>query len=130
QVALARVTPPGARAPTLSGGPRAGAGLPSEESATLRPSWAAPLAPLPASLAPCWLHFSLARVNAHTAPAPELSSGPPMTAVLPSEDSATPEPKCAAPLSPLPVSFAPCWLQVEPVRVNAHAAPTPLLSPG
>ena len=35
-----------------------------------------------------------------------------------------------APVSPLPVSFAPCCVQVPPERVNTHAAPTSLLSPG
>ena len=34
------------------------------------------------------------------------------------------------PVSSLAVSFGPCWVQVEPERVNTHAAPTPLLSSG
>ena len=49
---------------------------------------------------------------------------PPIRAVLPSPDSATLEPNRARPVSPLPVSFVPCCFQVEPERVNTHAAPT------
>ena len=30
-------------------------------------------------------------------------------------------------MPPLPVNFVPCWVQVEPVRVNFHAAPVLLI---
>src|SRR2546426_11020101 len=57
-----------------------------------------------------------------------------MSAVLPSADSATLRPNSTGPgqlgapqdaplKAPLPVSFA-CWVQVEPERVNTHAAPS------
>src|SRR5438132_9307680 len=47
-----------------------------------------------------------------------------MSAVLPSEDTATLEPNLAVPLAPVPVSFGPYCVHVEPERVNTHAAPT------
>src|SRR6185437_10607144 len=57
------------------------------------------------------------------APTPPLSPPPPISAVPPSVDSATPEPKWPLPLlSSLAVSFGPCWRQ-PPGRVNIHAAP-------
>jgi hypothetical protein len=50
--------------------------------------------------------------------------------VVPSEDTATLLPKAPSPISsPLfGMSFSASWVQVEPERVNAQAAPTPLLS--
>src|SRR5439155_803780 len=63
------------------------------------------------------------RLNTHAAPVLPLSSSPPIRAVLPSADSATPPPKVPAPLSSLPVSFEPCCVQVEPERVNTPTAP-------
>jgi hypothetical protein len=57
--------------------------------------------------------------NVHTAPAPPLSSGPPITALPPSDDSATAEPNEAAPEAPLPVSFVACCTQLVPDRLNA-----------
>src|SRR5439155_1088757 len=85
---------------------------------------------LPVSFAPCWVHFPSERVNTHAEPEP--SSGPPISAVLPSEETATLAPNWTAlrAVAPVPVSFEPCWLHVSPERVNAHAAPTSLLSPG
>ena len=88
---------------------------------------------LAVSFAPCWLQVVPERGNTHAAPAPALSSGPPISAtVSPSAASATLTPKkpSAAPLPRFwPVSFAPCWVQVVPERVNAHAAPAPLCRP-
>src|SRR5262245_7317435 len=104
------------------------AALPSPDSATAKPGAAAPAAPLPINLAPCCVHTPPLRVNAHVAPMPPLSPGPPRTAVLPSSDSATDRPCWAPPTAPLPISLAPCWVQTPPLRVNTHAAPRLLLS--
>src|SRR6516225_5687339 len=50
-------------------------------------------------------------------------------AVLPSPDSATDWPwSTLGPTAPLPTSLLPCWVQTPPLRVNTHAAPTPVLS--
>src|SRR3954452_14501362 len=114
----------------LSSGPPISAVLPSSDSATLCPNWPAPVSPLPVSFAPCWVQVPPERVKAHAAPTNPLSKGPPIRAVLPSADSATLMPKRPKPLSSLPVSFVACWVQTPPERVNAHAAPTPPLSPG
>ena len=87
--------------------------LPSEETATLAPNWTAlrAVAPVPVSFEPCWLHVSPERVNAHAAPTSLLSPGPPISPVLPSEDSATPAPNSPGSssllTSPLPVSLGP-----------------------
>ena len=72
--------------------------LPSEESATLTPNWPSPLSPVPSSaqpvgqsptsFAPCWVHAPPERVNTHAAPALLLSKAPPISAVLPSPESA------------------------------------------
>ena len=77
------------------------------------------------SFSPCWVHVDPERVNTHAAPAPPLSPDPPISAVLPSAESATLLPNSPSPVSPVPVSFSPCWVQVDPERVNTHAAPTP-----
>src|SRR5438094_140237 len=112
--------------------------LPSEESATPAPnSTRAPISSAPVSFEPCWVQVEPERVNTHAAPGP--SSGPPTSAVLPSEESATLAPNLPgnffAPgsslISPLPVSFDPCCFHSDPDgSVNTQAAPTPLLSPG
>ena len=103
--------------------------LPSEDSATLLPKKGMPTTPAPVSFSPCWVQVEPERVNTHAAPRSPLSPHPPIRAVLPSEDSATLEPKSASPIAPPGMSFPPCCVQVEPERVNTHAAPTPL-SPG
>src|SRR5689334_308471 len=100
---------------------------PSEESATRQPT-ARPSSP-PVSFGPCWVQVEPERVNTHAAPKPLWSYGPPIKAVSPSEERATLLPKPPSPLSSPPVSFGPCWVQVEPERVNTHAAPMLLLSP-
>ena len=123
QVVPERVNTHTAPAPPLSSKPPTSAVLPSDDSATLLPWKAAPTAPVPTSFAPCWVQVVPERVNTHTAPAPPLSSKPPTSAVLPSDDSATLLPWKAAPTAPVPTSFAPCWVQVVPERVNTHTAP-------
>jgi hypothetical protein len=132
QVEPERVNTQAAPTLALSPGPPISAVLPgSEESATLEPNSPGPLSPLPVSFAPCWVHFDSERVNTQAAPTLPLAAGPPTSAVLPSlEESATLVPNWPEPISPLPVSFAPCGVQVEPERVNTHAAPTLALSPG
>src|SRR5690349_7588700 len=111
-------------------GPPKSTVLASEDSATLKPSSAPAVASLPTSLGPCWLQTEPARVYSHAAPRSLLSWPPPTKAVFPSADSPTANPCAAAPLASLPTSFVPCWAQVAPDRVYAHAAPTSLLSPG
>src|SRR6516225_6943411 len=70
------------------------------------------------------------RVYTHAAPGPAPSPNPPTMAVLPSPDSETAEPWYARPTAPVPTSFAPCWLQTPPERVNTQAAPASALSKG
>src|SRR5664279_1258233 len=90
-------------APTfvLSPYPPTMAVLPSEDTATEEPCEAAPTAPVPTSLLPCWLHTPPLRVKTQAAPMLVLSLGPPTMAVLPSEDSPTEEPCEAAPTAPV-----------------------------
>src|SRR4029077_9628716 len=57
----------------LSALPPTTAVFPSPDSAMDRPCCALPPAPVPTSLAPCWLHAVPARVKTHAAPAPLLS---------------------------------------------------------
>src|SRR5262245_61530978 len=66
--------------------------------------------------------------NAQTAPIDWLSSMPPIRAVWPLAESASLKPNAPAPISPLPVSFDPRWVQAVPVRANTHAAPVSALS--
>jgi hypothetical protein len=49
-----------------------------------------------------------------------------MAAVIPSAERATDTPNRAPPAASLPVSFPPCCVHVEPLRVKIHAAPVPL----
>ena len=81
------------------------------------------------SFGPCWLHTPPERVNTHAAPSSSLSPGPPISAVLPSAESATSTPNWLLPSSP-PVSFGPCWLHIPPERVNTHTAPVAMSSSG
>jgi len=102
--------------------------LPSAESATLLPKRPfVPSSEPPVSFGPCWVQVDPERVNTHAAPTclPAVSSlMPPIRAVFPSAESATPMPNWPSPCSPPPVSFGPCWVQVDPERVNTHAAPS------
>src|SRR5262249_57332754 len=105
--------------------------LAPDDSATAAPNWAEPLAPAAVSFEPSWVQVAPERLNTHAAPASPSSSGPPISAVFPSEDSATLVPTPATiPVIPLPVSFDPCWLQFSPERVNTHPAPFPASSSG
>ena len=66
----------------------------------LLPNSPAPVSPLPVSFSPCWVHVS-ARAREHPSGADAvLSVGPPISAVLPSEESATLAPNSPAPVSP------------------------------
>src|SRR5262245_24033727 len=69
-----------------------------------------------------------ATTNTHAAPAPLLSTGPPVHAVLPSADTATELPCFAAPTAPVPTGLAPCCLHTPPLRMYTHAAPALLSS--
>jgi hypothetical protein len=53
----------------------------------------------------------------------ELSKLPPMSAVLPSAETATEVPCPAFPVAPVPTSFSPCWVQAPALRVKTHVAP-------
>ena len=102
------------------------------------PSLAQPVVQSPTSFAPCWVQAPSERVNTHAAPKLPPSKAPPISAVLPSPESAALAPNQPLPLSPVPslaqllgqspTSFAPCWVQAPPERVNTHAAPAPSLS--
>src|SRR5580692_6908990 len=104
--------------------------LPSADSATEAPCEAAPTAPVPTSLLPCWVQTPPLWVKTHAAPANELSPFPPTMAVLPSADSATEAPWPTIPPAPVPTSLLPCWVQTPPLRVKTHAAPRIELSSG
>src|SRR5262249_27448658 len=99
-------------------------------SATEAPWVAAPTAPPPTSLFPCWAHTPLLVVNTHAAPTLLLSPGPPTMALLPSPDSATDWPWLAAPTAPVPTSLRSCAQPSPPLLIHTHAAPAPLLSKG
>src|SRR5215472_3449276 len=100
--------------------------LPSPESDTELP-WYADKAPLPTSLAPCWVHTPPDRVYTQAASARLSSPGPPTMAVFPSPDSEMDRPCSDAPTAPVPTSFA-CWLHTPSARVYTHAAPALLSS--
>src|ERR1035441_2643889 len=74
-----------APAPLLSEVPPTRAVLPSAASPTEMPCFAFPIAPVPTSLLPCWLHTLPARLYTQTAPTLLLSLTPATSAVLPSE---------------------------------------------
>ena len=127
-----RVNTDAAPALSLSLGAPISAVLPSEESATLLPKstgnrWPTPVSSEGISVA-CFVQAESARVNTDAVPmVPDCPSGAPISAVLPSEDSATLTPN--SPPASGSVSFDPCWAQAEPVRVNTQAAPAPLSGP-
>src|SRR5262249_29470319 len=102
--ALGRTNTHAAPALPLSPVPPTTALLPSAESAAEKPCLDAPLAPLPTSLPPCWVHTPPLRVNTQRAPTELLSPGPPTMAVLPSAETATEEPWVAPPVAPVPTS--------------------------
>ena len=64
------------------------------------PCFAAPMAPVPTSFAPCCVHTPPVRVYTHAAPVLKLSSTPPTIAVLPSAEIETDRPCAAAPIDP------------------------------
>src|SRR5215469_1437023 len=94
--------------------------LPSAESATEYPCSAPPIAPVPTSLGPCWVHVPPLRIKTHAAPVVELSSFAPTMAVSPSAESATEVPWRAYPTAPVPTSLLPCWRHTPPLRVKTH----------
>ena len=65
-----------------------------------------------------------------TAPVVVPSLLPPMSADIPSPESATLEPNQPLAISPPPSTLCPAWEKVEPERVMSHAAPTRLASAG
>src|SRR5262245_53587395 len=105
----------------LSPSPPTIAVFPSADTATENPCRAAPTAPAPTSLVPCWLHTPPLRVHTHAAPLSRPSPTPPTTAVFPSADTATEPPWREAPSAPVPTSLVPCWLHTPPLRVHTHA---------
>src|SRR5262249_27196638 len=88
----------------LSPGPPTMAVLPSPDSATDQPSWAAPVASLAVVLCGS-VQLPPLRVNIHAAPASLLSDGPPTIAVLPSAETATAKPCPALPTASPAESF-------------------------
>src|SRR5262249_37244118 len=114
----------------LSCGPPTMAVRPSPDKETEAPCPALPTAPVPTSLCPYWVQIPPPRLNTHAAPLLELSSNPPMIAVLPSADSATDE-LClvlGAGTALVLTNLASCWVQFALLRVKTHAAPSSLLS--
>ncbi len=117
--------PPDVGVPLLGNAPTTSR-LPSPDSETLCPCpILLPVATV-VSFAPSCVQAAPFRVNVQTAPAYELSAGPPIAAVLPSADSDVPTPKYIWPAT-LPVNLA-CCDQLEPLRVKTHAAPAWALS--
>src|SRR2546425_654578 len=96
-------------APTglLSTSPPTMAAFPSADIATDHPWFALPPAPVPTSLALCWLHTPPLLMYTHAAPTARPSLYPPTMAVLPSAESATDLPWFALPPAPVPTSLAP-----------------------
>src|SRR4029077_20440588 len=104
------------------------------DSATVMPNSGGPLSTSPCQLGPeganCsrWLQVEPARVNRNAVPTSVGSSlplpGAPISAVSPSDDTATLSPKWPSTRGPPAVSFPPCWVQVDPERVKTQAAPT------
>lgn len=92
--------------------------LPSYDKARAAPWNADPTAPVPTNFDPSCVHTPEERVNTHTAPASALSPGPPAAAVLPSADIAVPVPRRGVPDPPVPVNFAPFWINTVGVRVG------------
>ena len=89
-----------------SPGPPTSAVLPSADRATENPNCGRPLASVGVSLTR-WDQPLLERVNTQPAPAVSPSVGPPTSAVLPSDDTATELPCDAGPTAPLPTNFGP-----------------------
>jgi hypothetical protein len=85
---LLRVNTHAAAKPELALPPPTIAVLPSAERATEPPSppWSGLVV---ISLSPCWVHTPFLRAKAHVAPLKSPSSGPPMSAVSPSAETAT-----------------------------------------
>src|SRR5450759_4937745 len=102
--------------------------LPSAERDTDQPCSAAPTAPEPTSLGPCWVQTPAVLVHIHAAPAKLLSPLPPTMAVLPSAERDTDLPCRSPPTAPEPTSLDPCWVQTPALLVQIHAAPAKLLS--
>ena len=106
--------------------------FPSPERATFHPSQPLSVTTAPISFGPCCNQTPFDRVKAHTAPTRviSLSNGPPTSAVLPSDETATLAPNAAWPLCPAPTSFEPYCVQTPPDRANTQTAPTPSASFG
>src|SRR5438876_43752 len=102
--------------------------LPSAERATEVPWPAFPEAPEPTSLVPCWVQTPPLLVQTHAAPTVPLSLSPPTIAVSPSAERATAEPCSDVPTLFDPTNLVPCWVQIPPLLVQTHAAPSKLLS--
>src|ERR1700683_2861101 len=112
--------------PTSCGAPTR-AVLPSVDSDTLHPNCPLSISPWPSFWHPltlqsptsllCWVQLLPERVNTQAAPLP-WSPGAPTMVVFPSPESATLEPNCPLPASPLP-SFA----HALPVQFPTRFAP-------
>ena len=130
----------------LSISPLISAVVPSVERATCEPKKPWPISPVPScahSLVQLPTNFGFAvqvdpeRLKTQAAPLASLSSSAPISAVLPSPESATPPPNLPNSLSPLPslghspvqspTSLA-CSVQLDPERVNTQAAPASSLN--
>src|SRR5438552_11672450 len=83
---------------------------PSDDKATLVPNWPPPAT---VNLETC-VQPDPEFVNTQAAPLLDESSGPPISALVPSEERAALVPNAPLPDSSLGVIFDPCWVQVEP----------------
>src|SRR6201999_2290039 len=96
---------------------------PSAESSPFVPYSLSPSHSLGISFGPCWSQVDPERVNSHAAPLVLSSARPPTRAVSPSAERATLTPNLPSPVSPPPVSFGPCCVQVAPERVKIQPGP-------
>src|SRR5262245_41871605 len=105
--------------------------FPSADTATELPWYGWNAAPVPAGLAPGWLHTPPLPVYTHAEPTKSVSSGPTTMAVAPSADTATETPWSAPfkPAAPVPTSLGPCWLHIPPLRAYTDAAPARMSAP-
>jgi hypothetical protein len=101
--------------PELSFGAPIRAIVPSPESETLVPNAPEFVSPLPVSFA-CCVQVPPERWKIQAAPTPLESSGPPISAVLPSAESETLKPNCVSNEASLGASLPPCWTQAPPER--------------
>ena len=129
QTPLLRVKTHAAPTSELSPGPPTMAVLPSADSATEVPWPAAPTAPVPTSLLPCWVQTPLLRVKTHAAPATRCRRARRRWRCCRRRTARRSSLARRGPTAPVPTSLLPCWVHTPSLRVKTHAAPASELSP-